>query len=73
MKEEELDTHSKTLPMFVNEDQLFRPGPQSDGTWTYLKNLRDAGIKIDGIGNQAATHFYVSMRKPASTVTLSLP
>jgi len=41
------------LPMFVNEDQLFRPGPQSDDTWTYLKELKDAGIKIDGIGNQA--------------------
>jgi GH35 family endo-1,4-beta-xylanase len=45
-----------TLPMFVNEDQLFRPGPQSDDTWTYLKNLKDAGIKIDGIGNQAHIH-----------------
>jgi GH35 family endo-1,4-beta-xylanase len=42
-----------SLPMFVNEDQLFRPGPQSDDTWTYLKKLQDAGIKIDGIGNQA--------------------
>lgn len=45
-----------TLPMFVNEDQLFRPGPQSDDTWTYLKELKDAGIKIDGIGNQAHLH-----------------
>lgn len=45
-----------TLPMFVNEDQLFRPGPQSDDTWTYLKNLRDAGIRIDGLGNQAHVH-----------------
>lgn len=45
-----------TLPMFVNEDQLFRPGPQSDDTWTYLKDLKDAGIKIDGIGNQAHIH-----------------
>jgi endo-1,4-beta-xylanase len=44
------------LPMFVNEDQLFRPGPQSDDTWTYLKNLKDAGIKIDGVGNQAHIH-----------------
>jgi GH35 family endo-1,4-beta-xylanase len=41
------------LPMFVNEDQLFRPGPQSDDTWAYVKELKDAGIKIDGIGNQA--------------------
>jgi GH35 family endo-1,4-beta-xylanase len=45
-----------TLPMFVNEDQLFRPGPQSDDTWSYLKDLKDAGITIDGIGNQAHIH-----------------
>lgn len=45
-----------TLPMFVNEDQLFRPGPQSDDTWTYIKNLKDDGIRIDGIGNQAHLH-----------------
>jgi endo-1,4-beta-xylanase len=44
------------LPLFVNEDQLFRPGPQSDDTWTYLKNLKDAGLKIDGVGNQAHIH-----------------
>lgn len=44
------------LPMFVNEDQLFRPGPQSDGTWAYLKELKDAGIRIDGLGNQAHIH-----------------
>jgi GH35 family endo-1,4-beta-xylanase len=42
--------------MFVNEDQLFRPGPQSDGTWTYLNDLKIAGIKIDGLGNQAHIH-----------------
>lgn len=45
-----------TLPMFVNEDQLFRPGPQSDDTWTYLKEMKDAGIRIDGLGNQAHLH-----------------
>lgn len=44
------------LPMFVNEDQLFRPGPQSDDTWNYVKELKDAGIRIDGIGNQAHIH-----------------
>ncbi|QTN32971.1 endo-1,4-beta-xylanase [Akkermansiaceae bacterium] len=44
------------VPMFVNEDQLFRPGPQSDGTWAYLKELKDAGIRIDGLGNQAHLH-----------------
>jgi GH35 family endo-1,4-beta-xylanase len=45
-----------SLPMYVNEDQLFRPGPQSDGTWQYLKELKDAGIRIDGLGNQAHLH-----------------
>ncbi len=44
------------LPMFVNEDQLFRPGPQSDDTWAYVKKLKDDGIRIDGIGNQAHIH-----------------
>jgi endo-1,4-beta-xylanase len=44
------------LPMWVNEDQLFRPGAQSDDTWTYLKQLKQDGIKIDGIGNQAHLH-----------------
>lgn len=44
------------LPLFVNEDQLFRPGPQSDETWNYLRDLKDAGIRIDGIGNQAHIH-----------------
>lgn len=44
------------LPMFVNEDQLFRPGPQSDDTWAYLKELKDDGIRIDGVGNQAHIH-----------------
>ena len=44
------------LPMLVNEDQLFRPGPQSDDTWAYLKELKDAGIRIDGLGNQAHIH-----------------
>ena len=45
-----------TLPMFVNEDQIFRPGPQSDGTYEYLRALKQAGISIDGLGNQAHVH-----------------
>ncbi len=45
-----------SLPMWVNEDQIFRPGPQSDDTWTYLRDLKAAGIKIDGFGNQAHIH-----------------
>jgi GH35 family endo-1,4-beta-xylanase len=44
------------LPMFVNEDQLFRPGPQADGTFEYLQKLKDQGIRIDGLGNQAHMH-----------------
>ena len=44
------------LPLWVNEDQIFRPGPQSDNTWSYLQDLRQAGIKVDGLGNQAHIH-----------------
>jgi GH35 family endo-1,4-beta-xylanase len=44
------------LPMYVNEDQLFRPGRQSDGTFDYIKGLIEAGYMIDGIGNQAHIH-----------------
>lgn len=46
------------LPLWVNEDQLFRPGPQSDGTWDYLNQLKADGYKVDGLGNQA--HFHES-------------
>ena len=46
------------LPLWVNEDQLFRPGPQSDGTWEYLRQLRADGFRVDGLGNQA--HFHES-------------
>ena len=55
----EVLAHARTLtklPLWVNEDQLFRPGPQSDDTWTYLRDLKEAGIKIDGLGNQAHIH-----------------
>ncbi len=44
------------LPLWVNEDQIFRPGPQSDDTWNYLRDLKEAGIRIDGLGNQAHIH-----------------
>lgn len=44
------------LPLWVNEDQIFRPGPQSDGTWDYLRDLKQAGFKIAGLGNQAHVH-----------------
>lgn len=43
------------LPFFVNEDQIFRPGPQSDGTYDYLVGLKKDGYPVAGLGNQA--HF----------------
>lgn len=46
--------HSK-LPMFINEDQIFRPGHQSDGTYEYIKQLKAEGFPVAGLGNQA--HF----------------
>ena len=44
-----------TLPCFVNEDQIFRPGAQSDGTFLYLQSLKSEGYPLAGLGNQA--HF----------------
>ncbi|WP_367872312.1 endo-1,4-beta-xylanase [Luteolibacter sp. Populi] len=44
-----------SLPFFVNEDQLFRPGRQADETFAYLEALQRDGFRIDGLGNQA--HF----------------
>ena len=46
------------LPFFVNEDQVFRPGPQCDDTFAYIKALNEAGLTIAGLGNQA--HFHES-------------
>ena len=46
------------LPFFVNEDQVFRPGPQCDDTETYIKALNATGLTVDGLGNQA--HFHES-------------
>jgi len=46
------------LPFFVNEDQVFRPGPQYDDTFTYIQALNEVGFKVDGLGNQA--HFHES-------------
>lgn len=43
------------LPLWINEDQVFRPGRQQEEYYTIIKELLDAGVKIDGIGNQA--HF----------------
>jgi GH35 family endo-1,4-beta-xylanase len=46
------------LPFFVNEDQVFRPGPQCDDTYTYIQALNTAGLTVAGLGNQA--HFHES-------------
>jgi len=46
------------LPFFVNEDQIFRPGPQCDDTYTYIGSLIADGHRVDGLGNQA--HFHES-------------
>lgn len=46
------------LPFFVNEDQVFRPGPQCDDTFTYIQALNEAGLTVAGLGNQA--HFHES-------------
>jgi endo-1,4-beta-xylanase len=47
-----------TLPLCINEDQIFRPGPQQDKTYELLEKLRRNGVRVDGFGNQA--HFHSS-------------
>lgn len=46
------------LPMCINEDQIFRPGPQQDKTYELLEKLKRDGVRVDGLGNQA--HFHSS-------------
>lgn len=46
------------LPLCINEDQLFRPGAQQDGTYQLLERLKREGVRVDGLGNQA--HFHSS-------------
>ncbi|MFO1440767.1 MAG: endo-1,4-beta-xylanase [Verrucomicrobiaceae bacterium] len=46
------------LPFFINEDQVFRPGPQCDETFTYIEKLNADGFTVAGLGNQA--HFHES-------------
>lgn len=48
-----LAQRSTSLPFFVNEDQLFRPGRQSDETFEYIRQLKEEGFRVDGVGNQA--------------------
>lgn len=43
------------LPICINEDQLFRPGPQQEKTYELLAKLKRDGVRVDGLGNQA--HF----------------
>ena len=43
------------LPFFVNEDQVFHPGPQHDDTFTYIQRLQARGFAVQGLGNQS--HF----------------
>lgn len=44
------------LPLCINEDQLFRPGAQQNKTFELLKSMKDRGIRVDGLGNQAHVH-----------------
>lgn len=46
------------LPFCVNEDQVFRPGPQCDETLSYIQALNKDGFTVYGLGNQA--HFHES-------------
>ncbi|RYD19349.1 MAG: hypothetical protein EOP88_19310, partial [Verrucomicrobiaceae bacterium] len=46
------------LPLCINEDQIFRPGPQQDRTFALLEKLKRDGLRVDGLGNQA--HFHSS-------------
>lgn len=45
-------------PMFINEDQVFRPGRQQDEFYDCIQDLIARGARPDGIGNQA--HFHSS-------------
>ena len=51
----DLARRQTTLPLFINEDQIFRPGAQSDGTFSYIQSLVKEGYPVAGLGNQA--HF----------------
>jgi len=58
------------LPFFVNEDQVFRPGPQCDDTFTYIQALNEAGLTVAGLGNQA--HFHESyLPSPEHLLTIT--
>lgn len=46
------------LPLWINEDQVFREGRQQDEFYDIIKDLIARGARPDGIGNQA--HFHSS-------------
>ncbi|OAI56571.1 hypothetical protein AYO49_04035 [Verrucomicrobiaceae bacterium SCGC AG-212-N21] len=46
------------LPLWINEDQVFRDGRQQEEYYTIIEKLIASGVKPDGIGNQA--HFHSS-------------
>ena len=43
------------LPLWINEDQVFREGRQQEEYFDVIQKLLKAGVRPDGIGNQA--HF----------------
>lgn len=47
-----------TVPMWLNEDQVFRPGRQQEAFHDAAKSLVDAGLAPDGLGLQG--HFHCS-------------
>ncbi len=47
-----------TLPLWINEDQVFRPGRQQEEYFQIIQKLLASGVKPDGLGNQA--HFHCS-------------
>lgn len=47
-----------SVPLWINEDQVFRPGRQQEEFYQVIKDLIARGVRPDGIGNQA--HFHSS-------------
>lgn len=46
------------VPLWINEDQVVRPGFQQENFYAILQDLLKRGAPVDGIGNQA--HFHSS-------------
>lgn len=44
------------LPMWINEDQVFRPGRQQDSYHDIIRRMKEKGDAPDGIGNMAHFH-----------------